>query len=127
MQIYTTLAAINTFFITLRVFDFINKRKNLKIISNTLLNAREDLIYFIIIFLTFFFGFVGMSYLSFGTQLRGYDTLISSFKTNFLLNIGEFDFNMLYRVNPIMNYFYFYLFNFVFVFILTNIFKAIIN
>jgi len=83
MYIHTNIAAINTIFISLRVFDFINKTKNVKIISNTLVGAREYITYFIMIFLVLIFGFVGMSYLSFGTQFRGYDTLKSSLKMNF--------------------------------------------
>lgn len=83
MYIHTNIAAINTVFISLRVFDFINKTKNVKIISNTLVGAREYITYFIMIFLVLIFGFVGMSYLSFGTQFGGYDTLKSSLKMNF--------------------------------------------
>ena len=70
-------------FISLRVFDYINKSKNVKIISNTLVGAREDTMYFILIFLVLIVGFVGMSYLSYGTQIGGYDTLKSSLRMNF--------------------------------------------
>ena len=56
---------------------------NVKIISNTLVGAIEYITYFIMIFLVLIFGFVGMSYLSFGTQFGGYDTLKSSLKMNF--------------------------------------------
>lgn len=83
--------------------------------------------YFILIFLVLIVGFVGMSYLSYGTQIGGYDTLKSSLRMNFQLTLGEFDFDKLQRVNPTMTFFYFYPFNFLFIFILTNIFLAIIN
>ncbi len=83
IQIHTNIAAINTVFISLRVFDYINKSKNVKIIANTLSGAREDTMYFILIFLVLICGFVGMSYLSYGTQYGGYDTLKSSLRMNF--------------------------------------------
>jgi len=83
MKIHTNIAAINTVFISLRVFDFINKTKSVKILSNTLVGAREYIMYFIIIFLVLICGFVGMSYLSFGSRFGGYDTLKSSLRMNF--------------------------------------------
>jgi hypothetical protein len=83
MQIHTNVVAINSIFISVRVFDYINKSRNVKIISNTMYGAREDTMYFIIIFLVLICGFVGMSYLSFGQHYEGYDTLKSSLRMNF--------------------------------------------
>ena len=83
MQYYTNIVAINSIFISLRVFDYINKSRNVQIISNTMYGARKDIMYFIIIFIVLICGFVGMSYLSFGQHYEGYNTLKSSLRMNF--------------------------------------------
>jgi Polycystin cation channel len=80
-----------------------------------------------LIFLVLIFGFVGMSYLSFGTHYAGYDTLKGSLSMNFQITLGEFNFYKLSSVNPTMTVIYFFPFNLLFIFILTNIFLAIIN
>jgi len=83
MRFHTNIVAINSIFISVRVFDYINKSRNVKIISNTIYGARVDTMYFIVIFLVLVCGFVGMSYLSFGQHYEGYDTLKSSLRMNF--------------------------------------------
>ncbi len=63
---YTNVVAINTIFLSVKVFDYMNKSKHMNMLSNTLYSSKEDTFYFLIIFAIFLFGFVGMSYISFG-------------------------------------------------------------
>mmetsp|Transcript_32546 Transcript_32546/g.31786 ORF Transcript_32546/g.31786 Transcript_32546/m.31786 type:complete len:112 (-) Transcript_32546:321-656(-) len=104
-----------------------NKSKHMKMLSNTLYMAKEDTLYFLIIFTIFLFGFVGMSFTSFGSYLSGYNTIGSAIRSCFEITIGAFDYNSLYEANPPMAVIFFFPFNILFVFILTNIFLAIIN
>lgn len=55
----------------------------MQLLSTTIYRAREDTLYFILIFVVLIFGFVGMSYLSFGAHLDGYSTLKSALRMNF--------------------------------------------
>jgi Polycystin cation channel len=63
---HANIVAFNTIFLCAKVFDFFNKSKQMSMLSNTLYRAREDTLFFIIIFLVLMLGFVGMGYVSFG-------------------------------------------------------------
>lgn len=123
----TNLVAFNTIFLSVKVFDYFNKSRQMSLLSNTLYRAREDTIYFIVIFVVLMLGFVGMAYVSFGTQLSGYHTVGDAIRMCFQITIGEFTYEELWRTNPTMAILFFFPFNVLFVFILTNIFLAIIN
>lgn len=127
MSHHTDLVAINTVFLSVKIFDYLNKSPAIQLLSSTLYRAREDTLYFILIFIVLILGFVGLSYLSFGAHLQGFSTLLSSLRMNFQTTLGEFDFGSMYDVDPVMAVLYFFPFNILFVFILTNIFLAIIN
>ena len=124
---YTNVAAINTIFLSVKVFDYMNKSKHMNMLSNTLYSSREDTFYFLIIFAIFLFGFVGMSYISFGTHLEDYNSLGNAIRKCFEITIGDFDYASLAKTNAPMAVIFFFPFNILFVFILTNIFLAIIN
>ena len=81
--LHTDIVSINTIFISVKIFDYINKSKNMKLLSMTIYRAREDTMYFILIFVVLIFGFVGMSYLSFGAHIEGYSTLSGALRMNF--------------------------------------------
>lgn len=66
---YTNIVAISTVFLSVKVFDYMNKSKHMNMLSSTLYSAKEDTLYFLIIFTVFLFGFVGMAYISFGKDL----------------------------------------------------------
>jgi hypothetical protein len=127
MRKHTDLVAINTVFLSLKIFSYLNNFPGIKLLTTTLSRAREDTLYFILIFLVLILGFVGLSHLSFGAHLQGYSTLLSSLRMNFQLTLGDFDYAAVNRVDPVMSVLYFYPFSLLFVFILTNIFLAIIN
>lgn len=124
---YTNVVAINTIFLSVKVFDYMNKSKHMNMLSNTLYQAKEDTFYFLIIFSIFLFGFVGMAYISFGAHLSDFNTLGNAVRKCFEITIGDFDYQALEKTNAFMAVIFFFPFNILFVFILTNIFLAIIN
>lgn len=124
---YTNIVAINTIFLSVKVFDYMNKSKHMNMLSNTLYSSREDTFYFLIIFTLFLFGFVGMSFLSFGQYLEDYNSIGNAIRKCFEITIGDFSYEDLKGVNSVMAVIFFFPFNILFVFILTNIFLAIIN
>ena len=124
---YTNVVAINTIFLSVKVFDYMNKSKHMNMLSNTLYSSKEDTFYFLIIFSIFLFGFVGMAYLSFGTQLEDFNSIGNALRKCFEITIGDFDYGAMADADAVMAVIFFFPFNILFVFILTNIFLAIIN
>lgn len=124
---YTNVVAINTIFLSVKVFEYMNKSKHMQLLSNTLYTAKEDTFYFLIIFAIFLFGFVGMAFISFGTQVSDFSTLGDAVRKCFEITIGDFDYDSLEQTDSTMAVIFFFPFNILFVFILTNIFLAIIN
>jgi energy-converting hydrogenase Eha subunit G len=124
---YTNVVAINTIFLSVKVFDYMNKSKHMNMLSNTLYSSKEDTFYFLIIFTIFLFGFVGMAFISFGAYLSDYNSIANSIRKCFEITIGDFKYHDIEEVNAPMAVIFFFPFNVLFVFILTNIFLAIIN
>jgi hypothetical protein len=127
MMNYTNVVAVNTIFLSVKVFDYMNKSKHMKMLSSTLYSAKEDTFYFLIIFSIFLFGFVGMAFISFGANLEDFNSIGNSVRKCFEITIGDFDYQALEETNEPMAVIFFFPFNILFVFILTNIFLAIIN
>jgi len=124
---YTNVVAVNTIFLSVKVFDYMNKSKHMKMLSNTLYKAKEDTFYFLIIFSIFLFGFVGMAFISFGAQLSDFNSVGNAVRKCFEITIGDFNYEAMEGANQPMAILFFFPFNILFVFILTNIFLAIIN
>ena len=124
---YTNVVAVNTIFLSVKVFDYMNKSKHMKMLSNTLYYAKEDTFYFLIIFSIFLFGFVGMAFISFGAHISDFNTLGNAIRKCFEITIGDFNYQEMEEANMPMAIIFFFPFNILFVFILTNIFLAIIN
>lgn len=124
---YINVVAVNTIFLCVKVFDYMNKSKHMNMLSNTLYTAKDDIFYFLIIFAIFLFGFVGMAYLSFGAYISDFSTFGNSIRKCFEITIGDFDYESMSGANAPMAVLFFFPFNILFVFILTNIFLAILN
>lgn len=127
MMNYTNVVAVNTIFLSVKVFDYMNKSKHMRMLSNTLYSAKEDTFYFLIIFSIFLLGFVGMAFISFGANLEDFNSIGNAVRKCFEITIGDFDYQALEETNEPMAVIFFFPFNILFVFILTNIFLAIIN
>lgn len=92
---YSNIAAINTIFLSVKLFDYLNKSKHMKMLSNTLYTAKEDTFYFLIIFTIFLFGFVGMAYFSFGSYLSDFSTFGDGLRKCFEITIANFNYQEL--------------------------------
>lgn len=124
---YTYVAVINTIFLSIKLFDYLNKSKYMNMLSKTLYSSREDTFFFLVIFVILIFGFVFLSYISFGWIIEDYSSIGSAVRSCFSITIGDFDYDDLSNANGGMAAIFFFPFNILFVFILTNIFLAIIN
>lgn len=80
---YTNVVALNTIFLSVKVFDYMNKSSHMNMLSNTLYSSKEDTFYFLIIFTIFLFGFVGMAFILFGANSNEYNTIANSVTTCF--------------------------------------------
>lgn len=89
---YTNVVAINTIFLSVKVFDYMNKSKHMNLLSNTLYQAREDTLYFLIIFSIFLLGFVGMAFISFGSHISDFNSIGNAIRKCFEITIGDFNY-----------------------------------
>jgi len=60
----------------------------MKLLSNTLYNARIDMMFFILIFIVLMFGFVLMAYVSFGNSIVDYSDIGSAMRMCFAIILG---------------------------------------
>lgn len=73
------------------------------------------------------FGFVGMSYVSFGPHLQNFSTIGASILSSFKITLSDQNFQDMQDANPTMAVIFFFPFNILFNFVLSNIFLAIMN
>ena len=69
---YANLAAITTFFMIMKVLDFMNSSHRLGLLTKTLGLARVDIFYFLFVLITLLMGFIGMAHLQFGFAIEEY-------------------------------------------------------
>lgn len=75
-----------------KVFDFLNKSKQMMSLSTMLYQSRKAAFHFLLLFATLLLGFTGLCYLSFGSYLPGYSTFSSALATCFQTILGHFDY-----------------------------------
>ena len=115
------------FFYTLRFVRLLRFNKNFLVIGKTLARISTPILNFCV---PFFFGFLAFclfAFSVFGSELLDYSTFTMTMVTQFSMTLGDFDFEALVMVNPLLGPLYFFGFIGLNVFILMNMFLAIIN
>eukprot|EP00026_Physarum_polycephalum_P011841 Phypoly_transcript_12086.p1 GENE.Phypoly_transcript_12086~~Phypoly_transcript_12086.p1 ORF type:complete len:368 (+),score=52.31 Phypoly_transcript_12086:154-1104(+) len=125
---FYNVLAFNVILTTFRTFKYLKLNRRLYMLWKTLRHAGIDLMGFIFIFLIFIFGFIFMGWLSFGSDLDGYNTFVHSFATNWNFIIGNApDYDAMFASNRVLGPTYFVLFTIFIFFILANMFIAILS
>ena len=115
------------FFYTLRFLRVLRFNKNFLVIGRTLSRISTPILSFCI---PFFFGFIAFglfAFTIFGSELEDYSTFMMTMVTQFSMTLGDFDFEALVMVNPLLAPLYFFTFVGLNVILLMNVFLAIIN
>ena len=115
------------FFYTLRFLRLLRFNKNFLVIGRTFSRISTPILSFC---LPFFFGFIAFGLFAFsifGSELEDYSTFMMTMVTQFSMTLGDFDFETLVMVNPLLAPLYFFAFVGLNVIVLMNVFLAIIN
>ncbi|CAI5734479.1 unnamed protein product [Hyaloperonospora brassicae] len=109
------------------VFKYLRLNSRLNLLWRTLRFAAKDLLAFVIIFFTIFFGFAVMGFLTFGTGVRQYHSLSVSLTSCFQMLLGAFDYEEIHVANPTMAAIFFFSFMIAIYLICINMFIAIMS
>uniref|UniRef100_A0AAV1T7H5 Ryanodine-inositol 1,4,5-triphosphate receptor Ca2 channel (RIR-CaC) family protein n=1 Tax=Peronospora matthiolae TaxID=2874970 RepID=A0AAV1T7H5_9STRA len=109
------------------VFKYLRLNSRLNLLWRTLRFAAKDLLAFVIIFFTIFFGFAVMGFLTFGTFVRQYHSLSASLASCFQMLLGAFDYEEIHTANPTMAAIFFFSFMISIYLICVNMFIAIMS
>ncbi|KAI9989809.1 hypothetical protein PInf_020096 [Phytophthora infestans] len=109
------------------VFKYLRLNSRLNLLWRTLRFAAKDLLAFVIIFFTIFFGFAVMGFLTFGSAVQQYHSLSVSLTSCFQMLLGAFDYEEIYVANPTMAGIFFFSFMISIYLICVNMFIAIMN
>ncbi|CAH0484985.1 unnamed protein product [Peronospora farinosa] len=109
------------------VFKYLRLNSRLNLLWRTLRFAAKDLLAFVIIFFTIFFGFAVMGFLTFGRAVQQYHSLSVSLTSCFQMLLGAFDYEEIYTANPTMAAIFFFSFMISIYLICVNMFIAIMS
>lgn len=109
------------------VFKYLRLNSRLNLLWRTLRFAAKDLLAFVIIFFTIFFGFAVMGFLTFGSAVQQYHSLSMSLTSCFQMLLGAFDYEEIYVANPTMAGIFFFSFMISIYLICVNMFIAIMS
>jgi hypothetical protein len=126
-KVYTRLSSLNIVVIFLRLLKFFREQPRMSNLSATIAAAAVDTCYFVVMMMFIMFGFVLFCHVSFGPQLDRLSTLYEAVNYCFAMVIGDYDFNELNAVDPVMAHFFFFFFLIIFQCVFLNIFFAIID
>ena len=115
------------FFYILRFLRLLRFNKNFLVIGKTISRISDPILSFCIPFLFGFIAFALFAFSVFGSELEDYASFMRTMVTQFSMTLGDFDFEALVMVNPLLGPLYFLAFVGLNVMVLMNIFIAIIN
>ncbi|KAK1161107.1 polycystin-2-like [Acipenser oxyrinchus oxyrinchus] len=124
---YNNMIAVNVFISWVKVFKYISFNRTMSTLSSTLSHCAKDIIGFAVMFFIVFFAYAQLGYLLFGCQVDSFSSFKNCVFTQFLVILGEINFNELEQANRILGPIYFTTFVFFVFFVLLNMFLAIIN
>jgi len=110
-----------------KVFRYFELQRNLHILRQSIARGIGDLAVFTGMLLLMIFGFSITGMHIFGQENAEWTDIIKSYTSLFLTLLGEFDFDAMYRVQPVGAYVFFLVFQVFVFFIMVNIFLAILN
>ena len=115
------------FFYILRFLRLLRFNKNFLVIGKTISRISDPILSFCIPFLFGFIAFALFAFSVFGSELEDYASFMRTMVTQFSMTLGDFDFEALVMVNPLLGPLYFLAFVGLNVMVLMTIFIAIIN
>lgn len=126
-KMIANFTGISGFIAYFYILAFFQESKSLKVIWGTLGQALYRLLFFFLVFLLVFIGWMLLAYKGFGEYLNNYSNLGNTASTLLQMLLGNVDFDELYQIQPEFAGIFFFLFIFLNYFVMLNVFLAIIN
>lgn len=126
-QLFTYIVGWVVFLATLKFMKLLRFNKRMSLLSTTLRESAPGLLNFSLVFWIFFLAFVQVFYLLYFKQLQEFSNFVTGAETGFLMMMGQFDFERMKRIQPIIFPIVFSLFVVTITFILINMFLSILN
>lgn len=124
---YFTVSSVSCFLFCLQLLHYFRLNHSLGVLQRTLAKASRDLLYYLVLFVTFWTAFAFMAYLGFGVQLEHFASLESSFLFCFQMALRSYNYAELRSADPVLAPVFFTVFMIFFVFVLLNIFVVILE
>jgi len=124
---YTRLSAINMLVIFVRPLKFARENERVAKLNETLVEARTDISWFVVVFGICMFAYVMFAYLSFGAHVEELSNILTATTYCFYYVLGSFNYGELHKADPVMAGLFFVSYMLMFYLVFTNIFLAIID
>jgi hypothetical protein len=111
--------------LTLQFFKIFRGQPKLAHLLRVLINASEDIIHFILVFLVIFLNFAFSGYMIYGLFLESWSTPPRSINSAFRALMGDTDLMEMYTYAPVSTVLWFSLFAFSLIFVMLNLLLAI--
>jgi hypothetical protein len=123
-NMFLTIAALNSFFLAIKVVKYVSSFKPLQPFYTTICEGMSQNIFFMIIILLLLFGFAVFLNVVLGSVIPEVSSLTGAFRTLFYWMLGIFDMGPYLAANKIFSIFFFIVVMLIFYFIATNMFLA---
>eukprot|EP00826_Nyctotherus_ovalis_P061374 TRINITY_DN872_c0_g2_i1.p1 TRINITY_DN872_c0_g2~~TRINITY_DN872_c0_g2_i1.p1 ORF type:complete len:1396 (+),score=449.42 TRINITY_DN872_c0_g2_i1:222-4409(+) len=124
---YIEFSSLALIVLTFRLMEYLQYAGNMKVLTGTIENSLEDMIYFFLMFMVLLLGFAGMGNVVFAQVDQNFGTFGDSLMSCFLIALGEFDITALQDEKNLTTLFFVFLFLVLFTYILFNILLAILE
>ena len=124
---YFAVSSVSCFLFCLQLLHYFRLNHSLGVLQRTLAKASRDILYYLVLFVTFWTAFAFMAYLGFGVQLKHFASLEGSFLFCFQMALRSYNYAELRSADPILAPVFFTVFMIFFVFVLLNIFVVILE
>ncbi len=124
---YINHSSIALMILALRLIEYLQYAGNMRILTSLLDRALEDIVYFMVIFLSLMIGFAGMANIAFGEYSEPFHTLGDSWISCLVMLLGEFDISEVLNRDLATGTVFIFAFLILFSYILLNIFLAILE
>eukprot|EP00928_Gymnodinium_smaydae_P005980 TRINITY_DN12077_c0_g3_i1.p1 TRINITY_DN12077_c0_g3~~TRINITY_DN12077_c0_g3_i1.p1 ORF type:complete len:1726 (-),score=379.63 TRINITY_DN12077_c0_g3_i1:166-5343(-) len=121
---FMTIAAMNSFFISIKVVKYVAEVSSIRVFSGTLHFGKERIIYFTIVISMMLFGFALFYSNLYGHMVTELRSPFESFMTLFEWMIGRFELGPLMMYSPLITIFSFMFFMTGFYFVAVNMYLA---
>jgi len=111
----------------LKLFKFMNLSDQVALMTNTIINAFEDIFVFLVMLIVIMVSFAVSANMIFGSELMHYCTLGKTMNTLFRVQLGDFDYEELSTISAVFALIWFALFQLVVFLVMINVFIGIIS